>query len=218
MCLLPLTRHTHTDQGLGKELFTDAGKYAIHFGSSAESSAAQVANTIRAAHPTAHVDEHKLVSSSSGTNMLLPTAKGDQLVVKRPMHLTERMAVLAAAISIDCDYFSRAGSWYGGWAHMLIPYPVPPVPVDGGLGDGVAGAAAASTSAESSTSSNVPPSSAPPSSTSDVPPSSSDSLDDEGFSPDSFDGELLDDEGGGTAGAAAATGGAIAAIADIFGL
>ena len=139
------------------------------------------------------------MSTSSAT--LLPTAKGDQLVVKRPMGLSERMAVLAAAISIDCDFFSRRGSWYGGWAHMLIPLPVPPVPVDGAMG----GAAAAAD--------------APPGGPSPGAETSSESLKDDGFAPDSFDGELLDEEGGvpGLPGAAAA-GGVVGALAEILGL
>ena len=34
-------------QGFGKELFTDAGKYVIHFGQQPRESAEQVANTIQ---------------------------------------------------------------------------------------------------------------------------------------------------------------------------
>lgn len=142
----------------------------------------------------------------TSASMLLPTAKGDQLMVRRPLVLSERMAVLAAAISIDCDFFSRHGSLYGGWLHMLIPYPVPPLPSGGAEAAAeAAGAAEAPASSEAAASSGA-------SSGVEAP------LDDGDFSPDSFDGELLEDGVPGAAAGAAATGGALAAIAEMLGL
>lgn len=44
-------------------------------------------------------------------------------MVHRPLELSERMVALAAAISIDYDFFSRHS--YGGGA--LSPFIVPPV-------------------------------------------------------------------------------------------
>ena len=47
----------------------------------------------------------------------------------RPLSLDERTLALAAAVSVDYDYFSQHSHGSGLFPHMLMPYPgVPPVP------------------------------------------------------------------------------------------
>ncbi|RLM73219.1 altered inheritance rate of mitochondria protein 25 [Panicum miliaceum] len=68
-------------RGIGFELFTDAGQYAIRFG-----------------------DEglrHKFALA----------ADVEELHVARQLTLPERAVALALAISLDSDYFSRRGGW-----------------------------------------------------------------------------------------------------------
>lgn len=56
--------------------------------------------------------------------------------VQRPLGLSERMLCLAAAISIDYDYFSRHSSGAGGGflGPFLFPMPMPPYPSEGNQG------------------------------------------------------------------------------------
>ncbi|XP_074320421.1 altered inheritance rate of mitochondria protein 25 [Silene latifolia] len=68
-------------RGFGFELFTDAGKYVIRFGSS---------DSALKAGPGKEVEE---------------------LEIARPLTLSERAVVLALAVSLDNDYFSRHGGW-----------------------------------------------------------------------------------------------------------
>ncbi|KAJ1272593.1 hypothetical protein BS78_06G214500 [Paspalum vaginatum] len=68
-------------RGIGFELFTDAGQYAIRFGDEGQSQ--------RFAH----------------------TADIEELHVARQLTLPERAVALALAISLDSDYFSRRGGW-----------------------------------------------------------------------------------------------------------
>eukprot|EP00887_Chlorella_sp_A99_P007876 scaffold20.g7876.t1 len=137
--------------GFGKELFTDAGKYVIHFGSSPGEAAHEAQATVAAAHPDR--PPPPLPASPPAVTALarlrtdvsvIPTSTGDQLVVKRPLQLDERMVALAAAISVDYDYFHRHSHHGGGMLPFL--YPVPPVvpyPVPtGGAAEGAAGEAA----------------------------------------------------------------------------
>lgn len=73
---------------------------------------------------------------------ILPFA-GNQLVVARPLELDERMIALAAAISIDYDYFSRHSSVGSGFfPPPIVPVPAPtpaPTPGEGGVGPEAAG-------------------------------------------------------------------------------
>ncbi|KAK9833274.1 hypothetical protein WJX81_001649 [Elliptochloris bilobata] len=141
-------------QGFGKELFTDAGKYAIHFGSAPEEAAEQVVNAIEAAHPDKPQPAlpAKVTAMAKLRNdiMVVPTQTGDALEVARPLGLGERMAVLAAAISIDFDYFSQHSQHgAGGMLPFFLPMPMPSPPYppeDGGAGaSGAEGAAASDT-------------------------------------------------------------------------
>ncbi|KAL6008270.1 hypothetical protein ACLOJK_033776 [Asimina triloba] len=69
-------------RGIGFELFTDAGRYAIRFG---------------------HAD----ASSKTGMAQAI-----QELEVKRPLTLSERAVAVALAVSLDNDYFSRHGGWF----------------------------------------------------------------------------------------------------------
>ncbi|CAD6262453.1 unnamed protein product [Miscanthus lutarioriparius] len=68
-------------RGIGFELFTDAGQYAIRFADEGQS--------------------HKFALA----------ADVDELHVVRQLTLPERAVALALAISLDSDYFSRRGGW-----------------------------------------------------------------------------------------------------------
>ncbi|WVZ86966.1 hypothetical protein U9M48_033676 [Paspalum notatum var. saurae] len=68
-------------RGIGFELFTDAGQYAIRFGDEGQSQ--------KFAH----------------------AADIEELHVARQLTLPERAVALALAISLDSDYFSRRGGW-----------------------------------------------------------------------------------------------------------
>ncbi|KAF0892281.1 hypothetical protein E2562_014851 [Oryza meyeriana var. granulata] len=68
-------------RGIGFELFTDAGQYAIRFGDAGLNRKLGFASDI------------------------------DELHVVRPLTLSERTVALALAVSLDCDYFSRRGGW-----------------------------------------------------------------------------------------------------------
>ncbi|CAH8368931.1 unnamed protein product [Eruca vesicaria subsp. sativa] len=68
-------------RGFGFEILTDAGQYVIRFGKSDD-------------------------AFKSG-----PAKMVEELNVKRPLTLSERAVVVALAISLDNDYFSRHGGW-----------------------------------------------------------------------------------------------------------
>lgn len=116
--------------GFGKELFTDAGRYAIHFGGSVAEAAQQLTTSISSAYPdrAAPPVPSALTRVRAGADVI-PTTSGEVLAVSRHLGLEERMIALAAAISIDYDYFSRHS--YGGgvlspFIHPpIIPFPVP---------------------------------------------------------------------------------------------
>ncbi|KAK3141620.1 hypothetical protein QOZ80_4BG0336200 [Eleusine coracana subsp. coracana] len=68
-------------RGIGLELFTDAGQYAIRFGDEGQSHRFGLAADV------------------------------EELHVVRQLTLPERAVALALAVSLDCDYFSRRGGW-----------------------------------------------------------------------------------------------------------
>ncbi len=136
----PLALIDRNFSGFGKELFTDAGRYAIHFGDTPDESARFVQRSIDAAHPDARADKAMQAPIVPGTNAVIPFSTGDQLVIKEPLDLDERLVALAAAISIDYDYFSRHSHGSGMLApFMPMPMPMPVPPVDIGGGSDVAG-------------------------------------------------------------------------------
>ena len=67
-------------QGFGKELFTDAGKYVVHFGNSPTEAAQQVANTVAAAHPDKQRPEVTPLARMRTDVAVIPTQTGNQLV------------------------------------------------------------------------------------------------------------------------------------------
>ena len=122
--------------GFGRELFTDAGRYAIHFGDPTQATAlAAATRVIAAAHPDAAKEGRATAVAPADvtpTTALVPTSTGEVLPLAHPLStLPHRLAVLAAAIAIDFDYFSRHSSAVGGAMPFVVPVPLP----SGGGGD-----------------------------------------------------------------------------------
>lgn len=68
-------------QGFGKELFTDAGKYVLHFGDKPMEAASQAAKTIQAAHPDKPAPPVTAVAKYRNPDMqVIATSTADQLV------------------------------------------------------------------------------------------------------------------------------------------
>ena len=68
-------------QGFGKELFTDAGKYVIHFGDKPMEAASQATKTIQAAHPDKPAPAVTAVAKYRNPDMqVIATSTADQLV------------------------------------------------------------------------------------------------------------------------------------------
>ena len=67
-------------QGFGKELFTDAGKYVIHFGNEPQDAAEQAAKTIAAAHPDKPAPPVTALAKLRTGVTVVPTQTGSQLV------------------------------------------------------------------------------------------------------------------------------------------
>ncbi|KXZ45777.1 hypothetical protein GPECTOR_50g570 [Gonium pectorale] len=204
-------------QGFAKELFTDAGKYVIHFGyqgaqlqqhmeqqaqaqlqaqqqqqqhqqqqpqltaasGSQPAAAGQVASAptptptpspaapetaapaaAPSAAPSTVVPAAAGAQPPSVTAMavartdvaVIPTQSGNQLVVARPLGLSERMVALACALTIDYDYFSQHSHSGGGIMSPMF-YPMPgggatPVPAEGAPGGGDVPAAGAAGAAQ----------------------------------------------------------------------
>jgi uncharacterized protein YxjI len=149
-------------QGFAKELFTDAGKYVVHFGLPAEESAAVATRTLEArsgrvgfgAVPPLQIGPGAASSapgggaaaasgsssSSSDAVAVIPQVTGGQLAVARPLALDERMVALAAAVAIDFAFFSQHSHTSGMFAPPLLF----PMPLPGGGGGGGVGAEAGS--------------------------------------------------------------------------
>lgn len=67
-------------QGFGKELFTDAGKYVIHFGDKPMEAASQATKTIQAAHPDKPAPAVTAVAKYRNMQVIA-TSTADQLVI-----------------------------------------------------------------------------------------------------------------------------------------
>ncbi|KAF6252183.1 Scramblase-domain-containing protein [Scenedesmus sp. NREL 46B-D3] len=126
--------------GFAKEIFTDAGKYVVHFGYSPQESAQLASRTLQARSGQADVAVTPLAQART-TVAVIPSITGNQLVVHKPLPLTERMVALAAAISIDYNFFSQHSSSGG----LISPPLFMPVPLPGG---GMGGGDAAGGSAD----------------------------------------------------------------------
>ena len=62
--------------GFGKEMFTDAGKYAIHFGSSAAEAAEQLSTAVQAAHPDKPPPDVTALARLRNDLSVIPTSTG----------------------------------------------------------------------------------------------------------------------------------------------
>lgn len=115
--------------GFGIELFTDAGQYVIHFGGSSQEAAKQLQNQIQATYPDRTPPPVTALAKLRTGVAVIPTQAGDQLAVQKILGLDERMIALAAAISIDYDYFSRHSHGSGALSPFIhppmIPFPMP---------------------------------------------------------------------------------------------
>ena len=97
-------------QGFGKELFTDAGKYVIHFGDKPMEAASQASKTIQAAHPDKPAPAITAVAKYRNPDMqIIATSTADQLV--RPCHhwLTPKKALFC--LSMRSKHELGMSSW-----------------------------------------------------------------------------------------------------------
>uniref|UniRef100_A0A383V788 Phospholipid scramblase n=1 Tax=Tetradesmus obliquus TaxID=3088 RepID=A0A383V788_TETOB len=127
--------------GFAKEIFTDAGKYVVHFGYSPQEAATLCSKTLQARSGNADVAVTPLAQARTEV-AVIPSVTGNQLVVHQPLALSERMVALAAAISVDYNFFSQHSSGGG----LISPPLFMPVPLPGGGmggGEAAAGGAAA---------------------------------------------------------------------------
>jgi hypothetical protein len=84
--------------GFAKEIFTDAGKYVVHFGYQPDTAAAMAEKTLAIRSGQADVRVTPLAQLRTEV-AVIPSVTGNQLVVSQPLPLDERMIALAAAIS-----------------------------------------------------------------------------------------------------------------------
>lgn len=110
--------------GFGIELFTDAGRYVIHFGgrSGGELGVAGGSDSIghgghgaipQGSPQLSHWSNRNSSTRVTGmaktrTNVAIADEEDHNIAVARPLTLAERAVTLAAVISIDFDYFSRS--------------------------------------------------------------------------------------------------------------
>lgn len=67
-------------QGFGKEIFTDAGKYVIHFGESPQEAAKSVTQTLKARTKNPNLPPVTPVAKIRTGVKVIPTVTGNQLV------------------------------------------------------------------------------------------------------------------------------------------
>lgn len=152
-------------QGFGKELFTDAGKYAIHFANEQEGGEdhglrAPPGGVSRHAPPPGNTYALERASAGAGDASALIAP------IEAPLGVSERALALACAISVDFDYFSqhsRSGGVLSPFG-LGMPIPVPmPAPAPSGAdaeaeAPGVAGGAGAAGGAAGSAGAAADPS------------------------------------------------------------
>ena len=135
----PLAQIDRNFQGFGKELFTDAGMYVIHFGDAlpgpeglTADEEEDVETPVRAPRAARQAPVEPPPPASS--NALAPGADPWQPPVPvRPLALSERAVCLALAIAVDFDFFStHSNSNTGAMAGMMMPMPFP---MGGGSGE-----------------------------------------------------------------------------------
>lgn len=130
----PLALIDRNFSGFGKEIFTDAGKYAIHFGETPQQASQFIQRSLDNAYPDQTLEAPQ-AGLGPDTKAVIPCTSGNQLLVQSPLHMDERMVALAAAISIDFDYFSRHSYGSGVLSPMIHP-PLPmPMPIPSSSAD-----------------------------------------------------------------------------------
>jgi hypothetical protein len=111
--------------GFARELFSDYGHYAVHFGAALQDADPGLT---RGQHP-------REAANAAGGDALAPSTTDvwHPSPHARPLQLTERAACLALAIAADFDYFSQHSSSTGLMGGLAMPMPMPmPFPVPGG--------------------------------------------------------------------------------------
>ncbi|KAK3278594.1 hypothetical protein CYMTET_13478 [Cymbomonas tetramitiformis] len=141
--------------GLAREMFTDAGQYVVYFDPAGQAQVALQASAV--AKPRTHLSfpfkppQQQLDGVSPAPSPVAPAVLSDAMTGHSATHLadlqpswdqgpiasgrlgiSERAIALAAAISIDYDYFSRVSS--SGHAPFIMPMPMP-VPSNAPHGD-----------------------------------------------------------------------------------
>jgi len=90
-------------QGLGLEMFTDKGVYAVAFGNAVPAS-----GMLDAGPTTSRLESHREEVEEGPRDVAGQLQLPDGLVpLERSLSLEERAVVLATAVSVDFDYFSR---------------------------------------------------------------------------------------------------------------
>lgn len=107
-------------QGFAKEIFTDAGKYVVHFGAPAGAAAREAERILSAAPEAQQLPDGRAVQAVDTTAPVVVSSVGEQMVLTRSLDVDERGITLAAAISADYDFFSVHSSSGGG----LLPIPM----------------------------------------------------------------------------------------------
>jgi Scramblase len=106
-------------RGFGRELFTDTGMYILRM-DAASAETTNIANSgVIKSFPTRQAVE---TSSRTNTRGIEPVEQVEERKIVevpsvRPLTLDERAVMLATAVSIDFDYFSRQSGYPGQGAH-----------------------------------------------------------------------------------------------------
>lgn len=126
-------------RGLVRELFTDTGHYVVRMdAASAKTTNLSTSGALVAQPQTQEAAEARDAIANTGHRSLLTTAAASNAggalanIEKRPMNLDERAVLLATAISVDFDYFSKM-SHAGGGGLGMMPFFLP-IPGFGGGG------------------------------------------------------------------------------------
>ena len=89
---------------------------------------------MQAAHPDKPPPQVTALARLRTDVAVIASSTGAQLAVQRPLALNERMVALAAAISIDYDFFSQHSHGGGGLMGPLFMPPIIPYPAPAGGG------------------------------------------------------------------------------------
>ncbi|BFZ59997.1 hypothetical protein YB2330_001019 [Saitoella coloradoensis] len=127
--------------GFARELFTDTGNYVLRMDASSHQTTSVASNPAALPGPAAAAAAATAQLETKG-GALVPVNENDGLT------LDQRAVMLATAVSIDFDYFSKLSGHGGGMGFMPLwfPFPgttTPPAEVPGAAGGDVAGGAAA---------------------------------------------------------------------------